>query len=305
MTLKFLLTGATGGLGAQVLEYFTAHVPSSDYAAASSRAENARAFTDRGINFRQVNYDDVRTLDESFAGVENLFFVSTSTFDNVRRRIQHQNVVDAAKRAGVKHVWYTSLAFGGFKSDSGAAVQQVHYMTEGMLEESGVVYTSIREGVYTEAFPLFLNWFPENKKILLPADGGVAFTRRSELGEATAKLILKGGHENEIVLLTAQASITFQEIVQIINETTGRDVQLELVAPETYIEVNGANDPGKKPAAFFEKLISWYEGISKGDASTTDGLMADVLGREPTPASRAIRDLLHDNPDYTWHQNYA
>lgn len=70
--------------------------------------------------------------------------------------------------------------------------------------------------------------------------------------------------------------------------------------------LNGAeNDPGRKPAAFFEVMVSWYEGIAKGEASTTDPLMREVLGREPTPASEAVRQLLSQDPDYTWHQNYA
>ena len=34
MVLKYLITGATGGLGAQVLKHLTAQVPSSEYAAA-------------------------------------------------------------------------------------------------------------------------------------------------------------------------------------------------------------------------------------------------------------------------------
>ncbi|PYH94888.1 NAD(P)-binding protein [Aspergillus ellipticus CBS 707.79] len=261
-------------------------LPSSSYAAASPPASNSPLFAARGITFRHANFDDPATLDHAFADVENLFFVSTNTFDNARRRIQHQNVVDAAKKAGVAHVWYTSLAFGGFGSESRAAVQQAHYMTEGMLKESGVTYTSIREGLYTEPFPLFLNWFPDSATLYLPSssssggggggeDGGIAFTLRSELGEANAKLLLKGGHENEIVLFTARESITLPQIVAIIHETTGRDVALEFVGSEAYVEKNAAGDVGNKSAAFFEMMVSWYEGIGRGELSVTDGLMAE------------------------------
>ena len=109
--LKYLTTGATGGLGAQVLDYFAANVPASEFAAASSRKENRPAFTERGLQFRQVNYDDPKNLTEVFDGVENLFFVSTNVFDNERRKRQHQNVVDSAKVAGVKHVHNTYVSF--------------------------------------------------------------------------------------------------------------------------------------------------------------------------------------------------
>lgn len=104
MTLKYLVTGATGGLGAQVLSYLISNVPSSEYAAASSQEANRKQFEDRGIAFRLVKYDDPQTLELAFQDVENLLFVSTNTFDVEKRRKQHQNFVVAAKKTGVKHV---------------------------------------------------------------------------------------------------------------------------------------------------------------------------------------------------------
>jgi hypothetical protein len=169
---------------------------------------------------------------------------------------------------------------------------------------SGVTFTSIREGVYTEAFPIFLGWYPSTSTVYLPSDGPVAFTLRSELGEATARLMTQGGHEKEIVLLTAQETITFTQIVDVINETTGRQVQVKIVPPQEFVRLTAADDEGGKPAVFFEKLVSWYEAISQGETSTIDPLMADVLGRQPVPPREAIRALLKDNRDYEWHQNY-
>ncbi|QMW46707.1 hypothetical protein G4B11_010162 [Aspergillus flavus] len=305
MTLKYLITGATGGLGRYVLDYFVANKPLHEFAAASSRESNRKQFEDRGIAFRQVDYDDPATLDKAFRDVENVLFVSTNTFDNEKRRKQHQNFVDAASRNGVKHVWYTSLAFGGFKSDSQAAVQTAHLETEEMLRKSGVTYTSIREGIYTEAFPVLLNWYPDSTTVPLPSDGPMALTLRSELGEATARLMIAGGHENEIVLLTAEDTIRPSEIVDIINQTTGREVKFERVSPEGYIRIYGENDQGGKPKAFFQQTLTWYEGIEKGELATTHSLMRELLGREPTKPRDAIQGLLLENPNYTWHQNYV
>ncbi|KAL3430761.1 hypothetical protein BDV09DRAFT_177850 [Aspergillus tetrazonus] len=305
MTLKYLITGATGGLGRQVLDYFVDHVPASEFAAASSRASNRARFEDRGIAFRHVDYDDEESLDSGLRDVENLLFVSSNTFDNERRDKQHRRLIDAAKRAGVKHVWYTSLAFGGFSDDSRAAVQQAHLITERFLRESGLTYTSIREGVYAEAFPVFINWYPDSTTVTLPADGEIAYTRRAELGEATARIMLQGGYENQIVLFTAEETITSKEIVDIINETTKRQVQFEIVSPQEYIRINSANDQGGKPKAFFEMVLTWWEDIAKGELRTTHPLMREILGRPPTKPQDALRALLTDNPDYTWHQNYA
>lgn len=104
MTLKYLITGATGGLGSGVLSYLESNLPKDQFAAASSREENRKQFEDRGIAFRVVNYDDPESLRASFKDVENLLFVSTNTFDNEKRRRQHQNFVDAAEEMKVQHV---------------------------------------------------------------------------------------------------------------------------------------------------------------------------------------------------------
>ncbi|KAL4923865.1 putative NmrA-like family protein [Aspergillus undulatus] len=305
MTLKYLITGATGGLGEQVLNYFRANVPASEYAAASSNPSNKARFEDRGIAFRHVNYDDEESLASGLRDVENLLFVSTNVFDNERRDRQHRRLIDAAKEAGVKQVWYTSLAFGGFSDDSKAAVQQVHLITEKLLKESGITYTSIREGVYTEAFPVFMNWYPSSKTITLPADGPIAYTLRTELGEATARLMIQGGRENETVLLTAEETITSKEVIDIINETTGRQVDFQIVSPEEYAQANAANDQGGKPKAFFEMVASWWEDIADGALQTTHPLMREVLGREPKGPRDALREILSKSRDYTWHQNYV
>lgn len=118
MTLKYLITGATGGLGAQVLAYLVANVPISEVAAASSNEANRKRFEDQGITFRLVNYDDPRSMEIAFKDVENLLFVSTNTFDVEKRRRQHQSFVDAAKKMNVKHVRLRSFLFHITRTDA-------------------------------------------------------------------------------------------------------------------------------------------------------------------------------------------
>ena len=174
-----------------------------------------------------------------------------------------------------------------------------------IFTRSSINFTSIREGLYTNAFPVFMGWYPSTSTVYLPSDGPIAFTLRDELGEATARLMIRGGHDKKIVLLTAQEPVTFSDIADIINETTGRDVQVKLVSPEEFLQVKSGNDEGEKSELFFRKLLSWYDAIAQGDAGTTDLLMAELLGREPVTPREAIRGFLRENRDYEWHQNYV
>ncbi|KAF5654441.1 hypothetical protein FHETE_11309 [Fusarium heterosporum] len=294
--LRYLITGATGGLGKEVLQYFIENFPPSEFAAASSKPSNRSIFESRGIAFRYVDYNDSESLTVGLTDVENLLFVSSV---GITRMEQHSRLIDAAKKTGVKHVWYTSLAFGGLSNNSTSPVQVDHVETEMLLKESGLVYTSIREGIYAEAFPVFLDWKPDTAKVLLPADGEIAFTSRPELGEATARIMIRGGYENQIVLLTAQETINAKEIIHVINETTGRQVELEIVSRNEYIS-RSMQDPQGRPKEYFEAVAERCDDIVKGALSTIDPLMPELLGREPTKPKDSLRQLLAKNQNYTY-----
>ena len=170
---------------------------------------------------------------------------------------------------------------------------------------SGITYTSVREGIYAEAFPLFLNYYPSSQILRLPADGPVAYASRAELAEATANLMMEGGHEMEVVLLTGPKAVTLADLVKTINDVTGRDISIEKMPFDKYTKENAANDEGGKSEWWFEKRISWYDGVERGDGKTVDPLMERLLSRKPNDGTEVVREILASNPDYTWHQNYA
>lgn len=128
----------------------------------------------------------------------------------------------------------------------------------------------------------------------------MAFTLRAELGEATARIMIRGGYENQIVLFTAGETITAKEIVDVINETTGRQVQLEVVSQEEYFRRSSAEGKRGMPKEHYEMVATVWEGISEGALSTTHPLMQELLGREPTKPRDAVRLLLAKNRDHTY-----
>lgn len=168
-----------------------------------------------------------------------------------------------------------------------------------------VCETSVREGIYAEAFPLFLNYYPSSQILRLPADGAVAYASRAELAEATANLMMRGGHKKEIVLLTGAKAFTLADLVEIINDVTGREIAVEKVPFDKYTRESAENDEGGKSEWWFEKRVSWYDGVAKGDGKAVDPLMEHLLGRKPKDGTEVVRGILAADPIYTWHQNYA
>ena len=133
----------------------------------------------------------------AFAGGDKLLLVSYPSIAYEIRVKSHIAAIDAAKRAGIKHVYYTSLMFA---DDSQAAVMQAHLDTEKYLKESGLTYTILREGIYSESYPLYFGfWSPGegNDEVLVPySDGGIAWVSREDLGEGTAKIMVEVGDKH-------------------------------------------------------------------------------------------------------------
>ncbi|EME81687.1 uncharacterized protein MYCFIDRAFT_120462, partial [Pseudocercospora fijiensis CIRAD86] len=316
----FLLTGITGGLGHKILTSMlhTHHIPPTSIIATSRHNDTltTQTFESQNLLFRHADYTSPSTLTSAFQNVQNLLFVSSSERDSTKRIAEHRNVIDAAKKADVKRVWYVSLGFGGWGDGSKIKFQHAHYETEKMLRNSGLEFVSLRAGVYADAFPLFLNWYPESEEVLMPniqpavEEGRIAFTSREELGEVIAKVLVEGlggiqpRGERRIVLLTAMRTYSLLEIVEVIGEVRGRRVKVRYLEPEEWIRESAKGDIGGKSEAWFQARLVFFQGICNGDAEVTDSAMMTLLGREPETGVQTVKRLLKQNPEYRWHQNH-
>ena len=101
--MKIAITGASGQLGHLVIERLRARLPASDIVALVRTLSKA---TDLGVELRAADYTRPDTLDKALAGIDTLMMISGSEVG--QRVAQHRNVIDAAKKAGVKRVVYTA-----------------------------------------------------------------------------------------------------------------------------------------------------------------------------------------------------
>ena len=117
---------------------------------------------------RKGDYADPDSLRAAFSGADKLLLISYPSIAHELRVHMHRNAIDAAKASGVKHIYYTSLAFGfgarkelipASEPESIAAVMQAHLDTEAYLRTIGLTYTVIREGIYSESWPLYFGFF--------------------------------------------------------------------------------------------------------------------------------------------------
>lgn len=174
-----------------------------------------------------------------------------------------------------------------------------------MLRESGLHFTSIREAIYAEAFPVFLDWWPDTRRVALPADGPITLAARDELGEGTARLMVTGKYDSrELVLLSGPEAVTWGEVARVIAESTGREIEFEVVGTERHVREKVADDPAGKGEAFFRMRATWFEDMRLGNTGKVSGLLEEMLGRRPEGGLETVRRVLRETDGrFEWHQN--
>jgi len=225
---------------------------------------------------------------------------------------RHHFAIDKALRSGVKYIFYGSLGFGGKPetSESVAHVMQAHLDTERYLDEltrthPGFAYTVVREGLYSESYPLYTAFFdPEHPVdyVEIPHDGsgnGIAWVKREELGEGTAELIKRFvqdqegfKYKNKKVLLSGPKTLTLGETVAILGEVSNHPVKIRQVTPDHFAE-----NPRVAPNFVYHNVghskfwTTTFEAFRRGEAAVVSPLLGELLGREPehfeTTVSRA------------------
>lgn len=225
---------------------------------------------------------------------------------------RHRAAIDAALKNGVKYIFYGSLGFAGPPSSQSsiAHVMAPHLETEKYLEKlswavPGFGYTVIREGLYSESYPLYTSFFNNKQpshEIKIPHDGsgpGIAWVKREELGEGTAELIRRFvenpdsfTYRNSRVLLSGQRTLTLAETVEILGKIAGTPVSIREVSNEEYAALPENNDGFTyKGVSYAYPWTTSFEAFRQGEGSYVSPLLKDLLGREPEDFETTIRSI--------------
>ncbi|MDR2145699.1 MAG: SDR family oxidoreductase [Tannerella sp.] len=278
---KILITGATGNFGSLTVNALLQKGVSADRISALVRDENkASDLKNKGVAIVKGNYDDYASLTAGFQGVETLLFVSGS--DVTARLPQHENVVKAAKEAGVKHVVYTSFERKNETETSPIwAVAEAHLKTEQWLKESGLAYTILRNNLYMDMIPFFIGEKAlETGVIYLPAGTGKASVAlRSEMAEAAAAVLTSTGHENRTYNISNVEAYSYDDVAKYITEVTGKEIAYVSPTVEEYVQtLTGAG----VPAEFIGIFAGFAAAQAQGELAAVSNDLQTLLGRQPT-----------------------
>lgn len=151
--IMILVTGATGHLGTAVIRRLLKKTSANQIAALVRDESRAADLKEKGVNICVGNYDDTASLDKAMQGIEKVLLIAGTDEENRIR--QHQNVVNSAKKLGVKFIGYTSRNL----KDRNTLVNKLmggHFQTEDYIIENGLNYAIFRNVLYLDTIPQFV-----------------------------------------------------------------------------------------------------------------------------------------------------
>lgn len=288
---KILVTGATGHLGGAVVNFLLGKTAPSTIVALVREPENvkARELATNGVEIRKGDYNDYRSLITAFEGIDKLYFVSGN--DIVHRNKQHENVVKAAKEAGVKHVIYTSVPRKNETETSPISViLESHLNTENWLKEAGLTYTILKHNLYIEMLPVFLGeQLLQTGVAYFPAgEGRVSFTSRTDMAEAAAAILTGEGHENKVYDITNSTAVSFSEIAFEVSKVSGKSIIYVSPTQEEYIQTLSS---AGVPMEYVGMFAGFAEGFKQGEFDQANSHIETLIGRKPLSVNQFLAQV--------------
>lgn len=283
--MTLLVTGASGHLGRlTVLALLDRGVPAGEIVAVARDLDAVADLAERGVVVRRADYTDPASLDAAFAGVDRAVLVSSSAVGE--RVAQHRNVIEAATRAGVSLLAYTSILNA---ETGGLALAEEHLATEALLRESGLPVALLRNGWYVENYTENAGAALATGQVIGAAgDGRVSAATRRDYADAAAAVLADGEHAGAVYELGGDEAFTMAEYAAALGTATGQEIGYTDLSAEEYaatLEQHGV------PGPFAQVLADSDRGIARGALQDGTGTLSRLIGRPTTPLADALRGL--------------
>lgn len=284
----FLITGATGRLGGAVTRQLLTRVDPAEVAVLARDEAKAADLAAAGVSVRLGDYDDAGAVQAAMAGVHRVLLVAGNTPG--RRIAQHQNVIDAAAKAGVELFAFASRALRDVTSSVNSLMAE-YFDTEQRIRQSGLPYAFFRNALYLDTLPAYTGGRAglESGQLRLPTgDGTVAFALRREMGEAIGNALASGARQPQIRIIAAPRVYSMRDVADALTVVSGRPIEYVPVCDEEYLaDVMAAGTPEARARS----ILGFYSDIRGDQLSQTSQDLQDLLGRPPAALGAGLQEV--------------
>jgi NAD(P)H dehydrogenase (quinone) len=276
------ITGATGQLGQLVAQGLLRKVSAENIVAVVRDVERAASLRQLGVQVRAADYDSPETLEAAFRGVEKLLLVS-AVVPGQRLR-QHKAVIDAAKKAGVKSVAYTSMV----NADTSAHILAAeHLATEQYLIGSGLNFALLRNAWYLENHMGMVGAALQHGALVGSAgEGRFSSATRADLAQAAVAVLTESGKLNHTYELAGDTSFSMNDFAQELTKQTGVNVAYNEMQPEDYRNLLTGFG---LPPMIVDVVVDADLKARQGDFENSSKDLTELLGRPTNTLAQAIK----------------
>jgi NAD(P)H dehydrogenase (quinone) len=283
--IMIVITGATGQLGQLVVKALLKKIPASGIVAAVRNVAKAKDIAALGVQVRQADYTQPASWDAALKGADKVLLISSSEIG--QRAKHHRSVIDAAKRAGLKLLAYTSVLRAN-TSPLGLAAE--HKETETAIRASGVPFVLLRHGWYTENYTAGIPSALAHGAVYgCAGEGRIASATRADYAEADVAVLTAENQAGKIYELAGDTSYTLTELAAEISRQSGKNIGYVNLPEADYKKaLLGAG----LPEFVAELLANSDTGASKGGLFDDSHQLSKLIGRSTTPLSTAVAAAL-------------
>lgn len=281
-THTIAITGAAGQLGRLVVEQLKTRLPAERLVALVRTPAKA---ADLGVAVREADYTRPETLAAALAGIDTLLLVSATEFG--QRVAQHRHVIDAAKRAGVKRIVYTSV----LRADQSLlSLALEHKETEALIKASGLAWTILRNGWYTENYTGSIAGALAGGVFIGSAgEGRIASAARADYAAAAVAVLTTSGHDGKTYELAGDSAWTLAELAAEISRQTGKLIPYKDLPEADYA---AALKGFGLPEGFAQAIAGWDVAASQGALFDEGRQLSRLIGRPTTPLADSVAAVL-------------
>lgn len=284
-TPRFFVTGASGQLGRHVVAALAERAGPAAVAAIVRDPGRAAGLFPEGVAIREGDYDRPETLDAALAGAERVLLISSNALG--ARVAQHGKVIDAARRAGVGRIAYTSV----LRADvSTLGLAEEHRRTEALVAASGLPFTLLRNGWYTENYTASIPSALQHGALIGSAGNGrISSAARADYAVAAAVALIDDTGPRVVHELAGDTSYTLAGFAAELSRQAGRTIPYVDMPEANYrTALLGAGLPEGLAA-----LLADSDAAAAHDAlfDESHGL-ARLIGRPTTPLAESIAEAL-------------
>src|SRR5258705_1604444 len=224
--MKIGVSGASGHLGRAVVSELLERPGGHEVVAITRSPETVSG----PAQARFGDYNGPESLKEAYAGLDRLLIITTVDPEPGKRGAQNVAAIDAAVKAGVKHIVFMSGV--GTRQEEEPARGASYWRGEQHLIATAPAWTILRMNFYAEAFVQLAQAALRQGVLTGLAENRTAFVARDDVAAAAAGILIGDGHAGAIYNATGPVRLSGAERAAVIAQITGRPLAVRVITEE-------------------------------------------------------------------------